>query len=135
GTIVQAGPPAELYQAPRDLDVATFLGEAVLLDAVLRGADVADCALGTLPLREAGPAPGARGTVVLRPEQVLLGPPDRGVSARVCGVMFYGHDALVRLALADGSVPVTARTRGAHQLHTDDEVGLTVSGSASFFPS
>ncbi|MFN2497394.1 MAG: ABC transporter ATP-binding protein, partial [Pseudonocardiaceae bacterium] len=47
GTIVQAGPPAELYQAPRDLDVATFLGEAVLLDAVLRGADVADCALGT----------------------------------------------------------------------------------------
>ena len=135
GTIVQAGTPADLYQAPQDLHVATFLGEAVVLDAVLRDADVAECALGPLPIRETGPAPGARGTVVLRPEQLLLGPPDRGVPARVCRVVFYGHDALVRLALADGEVPVTARTLGGHRLHPDDEVGLTVSGAASFFRS
>ncbi|MGQ0776952.1 MAG: ABC transporter ATP-binding protein [Pseudonocardiales bacterium] len=135
GAIVQAGTPAELYSAPHDLDVATFLGEAVLLDAVLRGGDAADCVLGRLPVRAAGRAEGARGTVVLRPEQLLLGTPDSGVRARVEGVVFYGHDALVRLALADGSVPVTARTMGGHQLRTNDEVGLTISGVASFFPS
>ena len=135
GTIVQAGTPAELYQAPRDLDVATFLGEAVVLDAVLRGVDAADCALGRLQVRAAGHGEGARGTVVLRPEQLLLCPPDRGVPARVEGVVFYGHDVLVRLALAEGSVPVTARTAGGHHLGPDEEVGLTVSGAASFFPS
>jgi iron(III) transport system ATP-binding protein len=135
GSIAQAGSPADLYSAPRDLDVATFVGEAVLLDAVLRDANAADCALGTLPVHAADRAPGARGTVVLRPEQLLLGPPDRGVPARVESVAFYGHDSLVRLVLADGSVSVTARTMVGHQLHTDDEVGLTVSGAASFFPS
>ncbi|MGH3930880.1 MAG: ABC transporter ATP-binding protein [Pseudonocardiaceae bacterium] len=140
GTIVQAGTPAELYNAPRDLDVATFLGETVVLDAVLCGADAADCALGRLPVRRAEQTDGTRGdgtrgTVVLRPEQLLLGAPDSGVPARVEGVVFYGHDALVRLALADGPVPVTARTMGGHQLRTNDEVGLTISGAASFFPA
>ncbi|MGH3901515.1 MAG: ABC transporter ATP-binding protein [Pseudonocardiaceae bacterium] len=135
GSIAQAGSPADLYSAPRDLDVATFIGEAVLLDAVLRGGDTADCALGTLPVRTNGWADGARGTVVLRPEQLLLGPPDHGVPACVEDVVFHGHDSLVRLALADGSVSVRARTAGGHHLHTDDEVGITISGAASFFPS
>ncbi len=135
GAIVQVGTPAELYGAPRDLDVATFIGEAVVLDAVLCDADAANCALGRMQVRATGRDNGVRGTVVLRPEQLLLGAPGRGVPARVESVVFYGHDALVRLALADGSVPVTARTTGGHQLHPDDEVGLTVSGAASFFPS
>ncbi len=135
GSIAQAGSPADLYSAPRNLDVATFVGEAVVLDAVLRGGDAADCALGTLPVRAAGHAPGARGTVVLRPEQLLLVPPDRGVLARVERVVFYGHDSLVRLALASGSVSVTARTADGHQLHADDEVGIIVSSPVSFFPS
>jgi iron(III) transport system ATP-binding protein len=134
GAIAQAGSPADLYRAPRDLDVATFVGEAVVLDAVLRGGDAADCALGTLPVRAADRAPGARGTVVLRPEQLLLGPADRGVPARVESVVFYGHDSLVRLALTDGSVSVTARTIDGHHLHINDEVGLTVSSPVSFFP-
>ena len=134
GAIAQAGSPADLYRAPRDLDVATFVGAAVVLDAVLRGGDAADCALGTLPVHAADRAPGARGTVVLRPEQLLLGPPDRGVLARVEGVVFYGHDSLVRLALADGSALVTARTMDGHHLHINDEVGLTVSSPVSFFP-
>ena len=93
GTIVQAGTPAELYSAPAALDVATFLGEAVVLDAVLCGGAV-DCALGRLHVRAVDCAPETHGTVVLRPEQLLLGPPDRGVSARVESVVFYSHDAL-----------------------------------------
>ncbi|MDQ3762589.1 MAG: ABC transporter ATP-binding protein [Actinomycetota bacterium] len=135
GAIVQAGTPADLYSTPRNLHVATFIGEAVVLDAVLSSTDAADCALGMLPVRATETTPGSRGTVVLRPEQVLLGPPDRGVLARVARVVFYGHEALVRLALADGAVPVTARTSDGHRLHPDDEVGLTVSGPVSFFPS
>jgi len=131
GRIVQAATPAELYRDPHDLDVATFVGEAVVLDAVLRD-DVAECALGALPVRVPAEA-GSRGTVVLRPEQLVLGPLGTGTPARVAGIAFFGHDSLVRLDLA-GSVPVTARTQGTPRLVEDDEVGLTVAGEASFFP-
>ncbi|MGH3979276.1 MAG: ABC transporter ATP-binding protein [Pseudonocardiaceae bacterium] len=137
GTIVQAAPPADLYARPRDLDVATFVGEAVVLDAVLHD-DVAECALGVLPVRNRNGQRAERGSVVLRPEQVVVGPPGTGVPARVAGVSFFGHDALVRLTLADPdgtAVPVTARTEGGRQLLEDDEVGLTVAGEVSFFPT
>ena len=133
GRVVQAATPAELYAAPRDLEVATFVGEAVVLDAVLRD-DVAECALGALAVRVGADDAGSRGTVVLRPEQVVVGPPGAGVPARVTGVAFFGHDSLVRLDLA-GSVPVTARTQGARRLLEDDEVGVTVAGEVSFFPA
>ena len=133
GRVVQAATPAELYAAPRDLEVATFVGEAVLLDAVLRD-DVAECALGALVVRGCAEATGSRGTVVLRPEQVVVGPPGAGVPARVAGVAFFGHDSLVRLDLA-GSVPVTARTQGARRLLEDEEVGVTVAGEVSYFPA
>ncbi|MDQ3152601.1 MAG: ABC transporter ATP-binding protein [Actinomycetota bacterium] len=132
GRVVQAATPADLYAAPHDLDVATFVGEAVVLDAVRRD-DVAECALGTLPVRLGGAA-GPRGTVVLRPEQVVVGPRGSGVPARVAEVVFFGHDALIRLDLP-GSVPVTARTQGAPPLLADEEVGLSVAGAVSFFPA
>jgi len=154
GRIVQAASPADLYTVPRDLTVGTFVGEAVVLPAVLR-ADRAECALGALPVRRlrrtngssaldpaggsaagGSAAPAARGSVLLRPEQLVLGPAGSGVSARITGVQFFGHDALVRLSLPGGdSTEVMARTLGGHELRTDDEVGLTVAGPVSFFPS
>src|SRR5829696_35476 len=120
GRIVQAAPPADLYEVPTDLDVATFVGEAVVLPAVRRD-DRAECALGALLVRPSsngessgesngqpnGEQPNGsaqqpasrRGNVLLRPEQLVLGPPGDGVTARVTGVQFFGHDALVRLEL------------------------------------
>jgi iron(III) transport system ATP-binding protein len=149
GRVVQAAPPAELYAVPADLGVASFVGEAVVLPAMRRrdpdgNGDRAECALGVLPLR---PAPGtgshgagangavrSPGRVLLRPEQLVLGPPGHGVPARVTGVQFFGHDALVRLELSGDAVPVMARTTGHRNLGADDEVGLTVAGPVSFFP-
>ncbi len=136
GRVVQAAAPTDLYAVPADLAVATFLGEAVVLPAVLNGSG-ARCALGVLPVRTGGGgAPASKeGSVLLRPEQVVLGPPGAGVSARVTGVQFFGHDALVRLALVGTDVPVVARTLGRQPVRADDEVGLTVAGPVSFFPT
>jgi iron(III) transport system ATP-binding protein len=154
GHVVQAAAPADLYAVPATLAVATFLGDAVVLPAQLDG-DGARCALGVLPARMvhagngacggngvpaaardgAGRGTGARGgTVMLRPEQIVLGPADAGVPARVTTVRFFGHDALVHLALPGSDEPVLARTLGRQTVHAGDEVGLTVAGVASFFP-
>ena len=139
GRIVQADAPADLYSRPADLRVASFVGEAVVLPATLRRDGIADCPLGAVPIRAAA-APGrpalegtASGRVLLRPEQIVLGPPGTGVPARVTGIRFFGHDALVELSVRDSS-RLVARTLAPQVLNADDEVGVTVAGTASFFP-
>jgi iron(III) transport system ATP-binding protein len=135
GRVVQAAPPAELYRAPLDLGVATFVGEAVVLPAILR-AGLAETPLGRLCVRSPSSVRPGAGRVVVRPEQVLIGTPGLGVPARVGPTVFYGHDALVRLALADGgAVEVCARTQGPAQVTEGERVGLTVLGEVSFYPA
>ena len=134
GRIAQAAPPGDLYSAPADLGVATFVGEAVVLDVVASGR-AAQSALGPLVLRQ--PSVPGPGRVVVRPEQITVGRPGDGVPARVTGTVFYGHDALVRLEL-DGhaGIPVAARQQGApHEVAVGDAVALQVVGPVSFFPA
>ena len=134
GRIAQSAPPGDLYNAPADLGVATFVGEAVVLDVVAAGA-TAESALGPLTLRH--PAAPGPGRVVVRPEQITVGRPGDGVPARVTGTVFYGHDALVRLEL-DGyaGIPVAARQQGAPQaVAVGDSVAVQVVGPVSFYPA
>ncbi len=136
GRILQEASPAELYAAPRDLAVAMFVGEAVVLDGAVRDG-AADCALGRLPLRPGSAASGP-GSVVIRPEQVLIGPAGSGIAARVVGRSYFGHDALVTLRLAgrDGELPpIRARTQGGEPPAEGADVGVTIDGEVSFFPS
>ena len=66
GRLVQLTDPQTLYRSPQDLDVATFVGEAVVLGADLREG-TAHCALGTVPVD--GPHADGPARVLLRPEQ------------------------------------------------------------------
>lgn len=144
GRVVQVAEPDELYSRPRDLGVATFVGEAVVLPAVVTDG-VAETALGRLPVHANGTvgtvgragAGGARtGQVVLRPEQLELVGEAQGVPARVLGTSFYGHDALVQLEVGSaGSRPLTvsARVHGPHRVPRGQAVGLRVSGPGSFY--
>jgi iron(III) transport system ATP-binding protein len=142
GRVVQSASPAQLYTSPGDVGVATFVGEAVLLPAVVRDGR-ADTVLGPLPVRGGGGAAagGADGTVVIRPEQVRVLPAGHGVPARVLATTFYGHDALVQLALdrpgTPGTAPVrvSARSHGHEVVPDDAVVSLDVAGEVSFFPT
>ncbi len=58
GRLVQTAAPADLYWMPADLDVARFVGDAVVVPGEAGHEDVV-CALGTLPTR-AGLAPKGR---------------------------------------------------------------------------
>jgi len=132
GVVVQSASPQQLYAAPGDLDVATFVGEAVVLPARVRDG-VAETPLGRLALLRGDVAEGP-GRVVIRPEQVRMVHSGGGTTARVVGTVFYGHDASVRLQVPgpDGSpLPVLCRTQGP--LPTTEEIGVVVAGPVSFF--
>ena len=131
GRLVQLTDPRTLYRRPSDLDVATFVGEAVVLDAEVRDGR-AHCALGDVVLER--PVADGPVRVLLRPEQLRLSASAPGaVPARVRGVDFYGHDSRVWLDLV-GGLTVSARLEGADVPATGDEVAVTVSGTALPFP-
>ncbi len=130
GALAQLADPRTLYREPRDLDVAAFVGEAVVLDGVAAGGWVAS-ELGELALGR--PCPDGPVRVLLRPEQLRLadGP---GVPARVCGVDFYGHDARIELLLTSG-LRVSARAEGADLPVAGSDVTVAVQGAAVPFPA
>jgi len=134
GRLVQTAAPAVLYRRPVDLDVARFVGEAVVLAGEVRGATVA-CVLGTLAVRgeqEDGPV-----HVMLRPEQIRLYPGDNGgVAARVLGHSFYGAETELHLELMDGSATaVVARTFDDGGVQIGDRTSVVVEGPVTVYPA
>jgi iron(III) transport system ATP-binding protein len=131
GRLVQLADPRTLYRSPQDIDVATFVGESVVLDADVR-AGRAHSALGVLDLERSCPDGPVR--VLLRPEQLRLGPvAGAGPRARVRGVDFFGHDARVRLELSSG-MAFSARLEGWDLPAVGDDVTVGVLGAALPFP-
>ncbi|RTL62625.1 MAG: ABC transporter ATP-binding protein [Pseudonocardiaceae bacterium] len=125
GVVVQEGTPAQLYRSPVDRGVAEFTGDVVALPALLDGCR-ADTELG--PVSLSAPAPSARGTVLVRPEQVRIG--DSGTATAVVDdVEFQGHVALVGLAVDDG-LRVRARCPGHLVPQPGERVRVSVEGPA-----
>jgi iron(III) transport system ATP-binding protein len=124
GVIAQMGTPRALYEAPASRFIAGFIGEANLIDAVLRddGAVEAD----GLMIR----APGSGGlpgpvTLAVRPEAWKIGDPgDGGIAGRVTKAAYLGSFCEYTVALPQGDQFVVsadvARLRAV-----GDEVTLT----------
>jgi iron(III) transport system ATP-binding protein len=127
GRLLQVGTPRAVYGAPVDLGVATFVGEAVVLPAVVTDG-VAESALGRYPVRglvAQGPV-----YVMVRPEQLAIEahPTKGGIPARVVETRYYGPYASVQLVLCDGETRVTARVMGDDTPEPDTHVCLIVRG-------
>ncbi len=132
GRIAQCADPVTLYEAPASLDLATFVGEAIVLDGEVEGETVR-CGLGILDLRDSSGLPGAgRVRVVVRPEQIEIPSAGRAVAGTVLSRVFYGHDGLVRIDLGDGSI-VTARVQAGRLPEPGATVALCVRGPVSAF--
>lgn len=113
GVIVQASSAADLYRHPVSSAVATFVGEATLVPGTRIGRTVTS----ELGVFEAD-GPDGQVFVVVRPEQVVLGPAvaenhplDSSSAATVTASSFFGHDSLVELTLESG-LRLTARVPG-----------------------
>jgi iron(III) transport system ATP-binding protein len=139
GRVVQHADPVRLYREPVSLEVARFVGEAVVVAGRGSGPEDGgpsgvDTALGVLV--PAGPGPH-RGpvTVVVRPEQLVVGPAGTGVPARVVGRTFLGPDALVDLAVDGLATPVRARVDSWALPEPGTTVGCAVAGPVPVYPA
>src|SRR2546430_126735 len=98
GGIAQCAPPEDLYCRPADPRLASFIWEANLLEGGFSGATVKTL-LGALPLDPAAAIPGGAGrvTVLIRPEQIDIGPNQDGLTAHVTSYRYHGHDAVLHV--------------------------------------
>ena len=136
GRLVMHGSPTEVYYRPVDLDVARFVGDLVELPGSKSGPTV-DTVLGRLPIH--GSVLPADGPVVavVRPEQIRVDARvERGATgAHVDDVSFFGHDALARLTVRSGDVPVRVLARTVAPLQRGDDVAIRVIGPALVYPA
>ncbi|GGT19339.1 ABC transporter ATP-binding protein [Streptomyces purpureus] len=130
GRVAQCAVPEELYQRPADPWVASFVGDAVFVPGTA-DKGVATTALGRVPLA-AAQRDLREGLVLLRPEQLRLTDPDQAdARGTVTGVCFYGHDAMVTVAVDGLDAPIGIRTPGGVPAGLGERVGVRVSGEAT----
>ena len=138
GRLIQTATPETLYRRPVTRELASFVGEAVLLPGTATR-DRVSCELGELPL--SGPIGQGAVDVMVRPEQIRLLRAEETMpngaaayDAVVTEVIFQGQDAGVALQLRSGSQTlVRARVPGYLSPRPGDEVRLAVDGEVTAY--
>ena len=118
GRIVQAGTPRDIYEAPATRFVANFIGEANFFECVIERVEGDHCFVrlggsgAIVPVSSAGSV-GARVTIAVRPERMLLELMHDESAANLAGVVldsaYRGDRQVAQVRLADGSLVKVAR--------------------------
>jgi iron(III) transport system ATP-binding protein len=130
GTIIQVGTPSEIYNAPVDLGIATFLGDSVLIEGEVVAGKV-HTSLGKLTALNHIES-GQKGVVAVRSENFYLQPNPNGDS-EVIGRVFFGHDAVVEVQTP--SQKIRARSNGPFAPEVGMRVTVWVRGAVNFYPN
>jgi ABC-type Fe3+/spermidine/putrescine transport system ATPase subunit len=131
--VCQIDTPQGLYDAPADTDVAGFVGEANLFPGVFLDGSVRTV-LGDLAVhcRAGIRRTGADAVVLIRPEQIKLGPaaPAAAGAGRILDLEDHGHDSVVRVTAdrADGPRVILARISGQVPFAVGSQVAVSVEG-------
>ena len=144
GQVVQTGVPRDTYYRPSDLELARFLGEAVVIDGVVTSGDSADpcvtCVFGALPV---GSWHGDTGdcAVLIRPENIRVSPhrPDdasqqTGLVGTILDHTFYGHDGVLRIQVPALDGQISVRILGDHPFAIGESVRLDVAHPVCTYP-
>jgi iron(III) transport system ATP-binding protein len=140
GRVAQCAGPEELYADPIDPSLARFVGDANILEGIMRGG-MAETALGRLVVvADCFTLPEAEKILVLvRPEQVELDRPGAPAAqaGRVTECHFYGHDMLVTVQTGPDGLrsTVQARLRGRSPLAAGSPVTVSVEGRVKAWPA
>jgi len=138
GKIAQCAPPEDLYRRPADAGLASFIGDANLLEGIL-AEGVVKTMLGPLPLDPAVTTLGAAGrvTVLVRPEQIDLGPNEAGLTARVTSYRYHGHDAVLSVQPGNDAEaqPIVVRITGGPHRPVGSAVTLRARGPVFAWPA
>ncbi|MBB4230852.1 ABC transporter ATP-binding protein [Rhizobium mongolense] len=132
GKLIQAGSPQSLYLRPKDRETALFLGDAVMLPAIIRNG-FADCALGRVAVE--GSHQG-KAEIMLRPEQirVVADESEPAYGGRVVEVEFGGATCTVAVSLEGVALPpIFIKTSSVALPEPGDRVRLDIAGKAHVF--
>ena len=134
GVVQQLASPNELYQEPRNAFVAQFIGENNALSGKVIAQDGEHCTVEAegghivqaVAINVGGI--GSRTTVSLRPERVLINPPEGSVpnlfDGRVEELIFHGDHLRTRLSVCghDDFIVKVPNSAGRIDIHTGDAV-------------
>ena len=98
GTIQQIGTPEDIYNEPKNAFVADFIGESNIIDGTMPRDNVVKMYGREFPCLDGGFAPNEPVDVVIRPEDIDIGPPEQGhLTGTVTSVTFKGmqYDIIV----------------------------------------
>jgi len=128
GKIIQVGSPTEIYSAPVDVGIATFLGDSVLVDGVVEAGKIKTLLGNLTPIGEV--TEGAQGTVAIRSENFYLQPNPNG-DGEVVGRVFFGHDAILEVEVR--GLRIRARSNGPFAPEVGMKVTVWVRGAVNFY--
>lgn len=132
GKLAQSGPPRDLYLRPRDRNTAEFLGDAIVLDAIIRDG-FANCALGRIKVDV--PCVGNH-VIMIRPEQLSISAassenPNKYHALVERSVFSAGTHSLT-LLFASGR-PITVLSKVWNPPEVGSRVAVAVTGTAHVF--
>lgn len=132
GYVEQVGSPLELYDTPRNVFVAGFIGSPAMnfVNARIVGEKAEFGSGASVPAAHLGRAEGSAITVGVRPEDFILS--SEGFAATVALIEPTGAETQLAVRIGDASITVTTRDRVTAAV--GDQVRLTVpQGKAHFF--
>ena len=131
GRLVQTGTASDLYQRPRDLEVAQFFSEINMFDATVHNGAV-KTVLGTRPAP--GMAEGTPVTMCLRPHEITLsGENGPGQAGRILRHIFAGETDLLEIALAGRHQPLKVQAASCTTPHAGADVTVRATGPGLIF--
>jgi multiple sugar transport system ATP-binding protein len=138
GRVAQIGAPLEVYGAPADTFVATFLGSPAmnLLPAAIGGVDALQIGARTLPLSgplaaAAARAPSRDVLFGIRPEDLHPGDGAATLRTRIVHVEPLGAETIVRLCPEGLAAEMLMRVPRSFAGHADEFVSIAVDLAAS----
>ena len=127
GKIQQIGSPIDIYNEPKNAFVADFIGESNIIDGVMQEDYKASFAGHTFACLDAGFAKNEEVDVVIRPEDVDIVAPDKGMlQGTVTSVTFLGVHFEIIVDI--GGFKWMIQTTDEHKV--DEEVGLFIEPDA-----
>ncbi len=120
GKIQQIGTPEDIYNEPENAFVADFIGESNIFKGIMTGhMKVRFCGGEFTGMDDV--AEGTLVDVVVRPEDVIITPPEEGtITGVVTSVIFKGMH--YEVAVESGKYEMVIRTTKCY--HVDDKVGI-----------
>ncbi|MFZ9878694.1 MAG: ABC transporter ATP-binding protein [Candidatus Nanopelagicaceae bacterium] len=123
GRVVQSGTPESVYMAPASADIAESTGDILELPAqrLLKNRKKLISPLHLSAKKASGDA--ETGSILIRPEEIRVYEKKSNLpTAKITQIHYYGHDAILELALPGFSKEVKVRVTGPLNF----EVGKTV---------